>query len=54
MPLVARTGTPPPECIGILLAELVAPLADGFVGHEDPLDEQQLLDIAVAEAEAVV
>jgi hypothetical protein len=51
---VARTGTLPPEGIGRLLAELVAPLADGFVGHEDPPAEQQLLDIAVAEAEAVV
>jgi hypothetical protein len=54
VPLIARPGTPTPEFIGILLAELAAPLADGFVGHDDPTGEQQLFDIAVAQAEAEI
>jgi hypothetical protein len=54
MPLITRTGTPTPERVGILLVELVAPFADGFVDHDDPTDQEQLFDIAIAEAEAVI
>jgi hypothetical protein len=36
------------------LAELAAPLADGFVGDDDPTGEQQLFDVPIAEAEAVI
>jgi hypothetical protein len=54
VPLITRTGTATPERIGILLAERAAPFADGFVGHDDPMDPEQLFDIAIAEAEAVI
>jgi hypothetical protein len=40
--------------IGALLAELATPLADGFVCDDDPTDEQQLFDIALAETEAEI
>ena len=36
------------------LAELAAPLPDGFVGHEDATGAQELFDVAGAQAEAVV
>jgi hypothetical protein len=42
------------EPIGIILPELPAPLADGLVGDFDAALEQQFLDVAVAEAEAVI
>jgi hypothetical protein len=54
MPLVTRPGTPATALIRILLPELPAPLAHGFVRHEDPTDEQQLFHIAVAEREAEI
>jgi hypothetical protein len=54
VPLVARLGAPAPELIGIRLPELPAPLPDRFVGDDDSTGEQQLFDIAVAEAEAIV
>jgi hypothetical protein len=54
MPLITSLGTPAPQLIGIRLAELPAPLPDGFVRHHDPAGEQELFDITVAEAEPVV
>ena len=54
MPLVARSGAPAAELIGIGLPELPAPMPDGFVGHDDPTREQELFDIAIAQAEAEV
>ena len=54
VPLVAGFGASMPESIGIPLTELAAPFADGFVGHHDPTGEQQLFDIAVAQAETKV
>jgi hypothetical protein len=54
MPLIARTGTPMPELIGLLLSELPAPLPDRFIGHEDPAGEQPLFHIPGAQAEAEV
>src|SRR5262245_5687901 len=54
MPLVARAGTPATQLIGIGLAELPAPLADGLVGHDHATDEQKFFHIAVAETEAKV
>jgi hypothetical protein len=54
MPLVARAGTPATQLIGIDLAALPAPLADGLVGHDYATDEQKFLHIAVAETEAKV
>jgi hypothetical protein len=54
VPCVAGSGTPVPELMGIGVPELQAPLADGFVGHQDPTDEWPLVDIPIAQAEAVV
>ncbi len=42
------------QLIGIVLAELPAPLADRFIGHDDATGEQQLFDIPVTEAEAEI
>jgi hypothetical protein len=50
MPRVARLGAPATELIGIRLPELPAPLPDRFIGDDDSTSEQQLFDIAVAEA----
>jgi hypothetical protein len=54
VPRVARLGTPAAELIGVRLAELAAPRADSLIRDEDPTGAQQLLDITVAEAEAIV
>ena len=54
VPLVPGPGTSATELIGILLAKLAAPLADGFVGHDDPTFKQQLFHIAKAQAEPKV
>jgi hypothetical protein len=42
------------KLIGILLAELAAPLQDRFIGPDDATSEQQLFAIAVAETKAEV
>src|SRR3954454_15888420 len=54
VPRVARPRTPAPELIGIGLSECPAPLPDRFVGDDDATGAQQLFDVPVAEAEAVV
>jgi hypothetical protein len=54
MPLVTRLRAPTAELMGIRLAELPAPLPDGFIGHNDAPGEQPLFDIAIAETEAEV
>jgi hypothetical protein len=40
--------------VRILLPELLAPLAYGFVGDDDPTCKQQLFTIAIAEADTEV
>jgi hypothetical protein len=40
--------------MGIGLPELLAPLPDRVVSHDDPAGEQQLFDIAIAQAEAEI
>jgi hypothetical protein len=52
--LVARPGAPAMELIGIPLPEPPAPLPDRFVGHDNTAGEQQLFDVARAQAEAVI
>jgi hypothetical protein len=52
MPCVARSRPQTPELVGRALAERVAPLTDGFGGHEHPMGEQPRFDIAGAAAEA--
>jgi hypothetical protein len=43
MPLITRLRLPPPQLIGVGLAEFQAPLANSFVGHPDPAGDEQLL-----------
>jgi hypothetical protein len=50
VPLVAGLGPSMPELIGILLAELVAPLPNRFVSHRDATGEEELFHVAIAEA----
>jgi hypothetical protein len=52
--LVTRLRAPTAELMGVRLAEPLAPLPDGFIGHHDAPGEQQLFDIALAETEAEV
>ena len=40
--------------IGIGLPELQAPPVNRFGGHHNPTDEEQLFDIPLAQAEAIV
>jgi hypothetical protein len=54
VPRVAGSGAPAAELIGILLTELVAPLLDRFIRHDDAAGKQARLHIAVAEAEAEI
>ena len=54
VPLVARSGTPPLELIGVLLAKFPAPLADGLIRDDHSAFEEELFDIAVTEAEPLI
>jgi hypothetical protein len=54
MLFVAGPGPPTSELIRVRLAEFAPPLPDRFVGDEDSTSEQQLLDIAVAQARAEI
>ena len=40
--------------MGLPLPKLPTPLADSFVGHDDPTGKQQFFNIVIAEADAVV
>ncbi len=42
------------QLVRVGLADFPRPLADGFVGHDDPAFGQQLLDVPVAEGAAMV
>src|SRR5262249_32878116 len=53
VPRVARTGTPPLELMGVLLAKLQTSLSDGLMHHHDTTGQQHLFPIAVTQAEAV-
>jgi hypothetical protein len=54
VPLVAWSGTPPPELVSALLAKFPAPLTDGLICDDHSPFEEELFDIAIAEAEAKV
>jgi hypothetical protein len=43
VPLVPRPGPGATQLIGICLAKLPAPFADGLIGHEHAMDEQEFL-----------
>jgi hypothetical protein len=46
MPFVARSGQPPADDVGELLAELQPPLPDRFVADLDAPEREHLLDHA--------
>src|SRR5262245_65227596 len=54
MPFIARLGASTTQLIGVCLAKLPAPLADGFIEHDDPADEQQFFHVTVAERQAEI
>lgn len=54
MPFGARPGTSTTEPMGILWLDLQTPLLDRFIGHDNPMSIQQLLNIALAGAAAEV
>jgi hypothetical protein len=51
---VTGLRTPMAELIGILLAKFATPFPNRFIRHHDTAGNQQLFDIPVAEAKAVV
>jgi hypothetical protein len=54
VPCVPRSRTSATQWIGVLLPELHTPLTERFVRHNDPTGEQELFDIALAEARTEV
>jgi hypothetical protein len=54
MPFVAGSRPSASQLSGILLAELHAPLANGFIRDADSSGEQQFFDVAKAQAEAEI
>jgi hypothetical protein len=54
VPLVARLLSPPLQRVGEHPAEAQAPLSDALIGHGHAAGAQDGLDLAQAEAEAVV
>ena len=54
VPCVPRSRTSASQLIGILLSELQTLLTDRFVRHNDPMGEQGLFDIGLAEAHTAV
>jgi hypothetical protein len=51
---VPRSRTSASPLIGIWLPELQTPLTDRFIRHNDPMGEQELFDIVLAEAKPAV
>src|SRR5713101_1332310 len=51
VPFVSGPGTTPAQVIGKGLAELLAPLADRFVGHMDTANHHHLFNVAITQAE---
>jgi hypothetical protein len=54
VPLITGTRTPASQLIRKLLPEFPTPLADRFVGHDDPPYKQELCHVAMAQAEAKI
>ena len=51
MPFITRLWAAPPQLVGILLAKFPTPLADGLIGHDDPMSEQELFHVTIAETD---
>ena len=54
VPFVASFGLPAAQLIGEGLAELQAPLPDGFVRYEDTPGSKQFFDVPKAQGEAKI
>ena len=54
MPLIAGPGTPSPQVISELLAELIAPAPDRFVAHQHATCGHHLLYVTKAHTEPKV
>ena len=54
VPFVPRLRVTATQPIGVVLAKLPTPLADGFMGHRDTAFKQQFLHVAVAQGETIV
>jgi hypothetical protein len=54
MPLIARARSPATQAAREALAELLAPAADGLVGHKHAALGQDQLDVTQAQAEHMV
>jgi hypothetical protein len=54
MPLVTGPRTAATELIGIRLPEFTTPLANSLIGHDDTTFQQELFDVAEAQAKAKV
>jgi hypothetical protein len=54
VPLITASRAPATPVIGLGVPERLAPLADGFIRHDEATSEQQLFHVAVAAAEAEV
>jgi hypothetical protein len=54
MPNVTDSPIAPAKPSGIFSTELATPLANGFVGHENPSLSQEIFDVAQAEREAMI
>ncbi len=54
VPLVARTRPPAPELIGVLLAELKRPTANGFIAEHDTPNCQKFFNISKTQRKPIV
>lgn len=54
MPCVPWLRATASQLVGIALTEFTTPFPDGFVRDDDSPGEQQLLDIAIAQADAEI
>ena len=54
VPGVAQATFPPLELSSVLRPELPTPLANGFVGDDDPPLGEEILDVSEAQTESVV
>jgi hypothetical protein len=54
VPRIAQTTLSTPQFPSVVSTEFPTPLPDRLVGDDDPALRQQILDVAVAQAEAVI
>jgi len=54
MPAISRAWCRRPQPFGVGPAKLLCPIANGFVGQDNPAFGDDLLDVAIAKAEAKV